>query len=269
MDTDSYSSGVESDVTPPPLPVPDGKPWGFWATLGLGVLIWLVWMAVQSFSGGIFTLIDLAKAGVDEKNVQEVIKGMEFNGLMIGIASLVSMPFLIGGCWLFSAIRGKHGITVREYLGLKSMGWKSWILWPMVTYAVMFVIGHLLIMMGAPEENPWMKDMAEKVTDFWFLVVAVVFCAPIVEEFLFRGFMFKGWMHSRIGVPGTILATSFLWTIIHIQYDLYGLAAIFSLGILLGTVRYISKSIWAPIWIHFLNNVLATYEMVRMMNESP
>jgi uncharacterized protein len=89
------------------------------------------------------------------------------------------------------------------------------------------------------------------------LWVAVVVCAPWGEEVFFRGFLFKGWLHSVLGGWGTVLLTSLIWAVIHLQYDLYGITTIFVGGLLLGYARLKSGSIYPPILMHTLMNVLA------------
>jgi hypothetical protein len=96
-------------------------------------------------------------------------------------------------------------------------------------------------------------------TSVWpiLLWVAVVICAPWGEELFFRGFLFKGWLHSPLGGWGTIFLTSLIWAAIHLQYDLYGVATIFVGGLLLGYARLRSGSLYPSILMHTLMNVLA------------
>ena len=43
---------------------------------------------------------------------------------------------------------------------------------------------------------------------------------------------------SGLGVPGTILLAAGLWAAIHLQYDWFGIAQVFCLGLLFGWVRW-------------------------------
>jgi membrane protease YdiL (CAAX protease family) len=52
----------------------------------------------------------------------------------------------------------------------------------------------------------------------WLLLTTIV-VAPIGEETLFRGFLFRGWHRSPRDVWAAIGATVLLWAIIHVQYD--------------------------------------------------
>jgi hypothetical protein len=51
-----------------------------------------------------------------------------------------------------------------------------------------------------------------------------------------------------------------VWAAIHGQYDLYGMATIFALGVLLGTARVKTRSVLAPIALHALYNLISTVE---------
>jgi hypothetical protein len=72
--------------------------------------------------------------------------------------------------------------------------------------------------------------------------------------------MFRGMSESRLGVAGTIVLTSFLWAMLHLQYDWYGIVSVFVIGLLLGWVRHRTGSLYAPIVLHALSNLVATVE---------
>ncbi len=89
------------------------------------------------------------------------------------------------------------------------------------------------------------------------LWLAVVLFAPFFEEAFFRGFLFAGLEHSRLGAVGTVLLTSFVWASLHFQYNLIGMATIVILGLVLGTVRFKTHSLWPTILIHAFWNAAA------------
>jgi len=96
---------------------------------------------------------------------------------------------------------------------------------------------------------------------FW---LAIVVAAPLAEEPLFRGFMFRGMAESRLGVGGTIVLTSFLWSMLHLQYDWYGIVSVFVIGLLLGWVRHRTGSLYAPMALHGFSNLVATVEAAML-----
>jgi len=84
----------------------------------------------------------------------------------------------------------------------------------------------------------------------------------------FRGFLFRGWKESRLGNVGTIVITSTLWAVIHVQYDLFGIAMIFCFGLLLGTVRCKTGSVPLCMVLHAIMNLVATIEVEMFLLES-
>ena len=88
-----------------------------------------------------------------------------------------------------------------------------------------------------------------------WLWLALVVAAPIGEEVLFRGFMFRGFVHApRDAVPSIVLI-SLIWSLLHIQYDLLDITEIFVLGLLLGVVRWSTGSTTLTILLHAVYNL--------------
>jgi uncharacterized protein len=79
------------------------------------------------------------------------------------------------------------------------------------------------------------------------LWVALIAAAPLFEEVFFRGFLFEGFQHSKLGPIGTVWLTSLGWTVLHLQYGTYELGTIFVLGILFGVARLKTRSIYHPL----------------------
>ena len=68
----------------------------------------------------------------------------------------------------------------------------------------------------------------------WLAVFAFAVVAPLTEELLARGFLYRGWSESFLRVPGAIVLSSLVWTAMHVQYDLFFLGEVFSIGLVLG-----------------------------------
>jgi membrane protease YdiL (CAAX protease family) len=92
------------------------------------------------------------------------------------------------------------------------------------------------------------KDLAINLVMFGFL-------PALGEELFFRGALFsiiKDWTGKK---HLTIFITAFLFSAIHMQF--YGFLPRFLLGMGFGYLLIFTRSIWAPIWAHFLNNAIA------------
>ena len=87
--------------------------------------------------------------------------------------------------------------------------------------------------------------------------IAVVIVAPITEEIVFRGFLFRGLSASFLGVAGTLIVTSAAWAAMHVQYDWSSVGQIFLIGLLLGWLRWASGSTLLTIVLHVLANLAA------------
>jgi membrane protease YdiL (CAAX protease family) len=89
--------------------------------------------------------------------------------------------------------------------------------------------------------------------------LAVVVVAPIGEEIVFRGFLFRGLVrpgYERLAIVAIALA----WALLHIQYDWLGMAQIFAAGLILGWFRWASGSTVLTIVMHVLINAEAMIE---------
>ena len=98
----------------------------------------------------------------------------------------------------------------------------------------------------------------------WLLVLAFCVAAPMWEEFFARGFLYRGWSESFLRVPGAIVLSSLVWTALHLQYDWFFFAEMFSIGVLLGYIRYRSNSTWLTVVLHGLNNLAATIQTIML-----
>jgi uncharacterized protein len=99
-----------------------------------------------------------------------------------------------------------------------------------------------------------------------WLWLAVVIVAPIGEEILFRGFLFRGWQRSSGDAWIAIGATAVLWAIVHVQYDPLVIGEILVAGLVLGWVRWRSRSTISTILLHSLLNaggMAETYFQLR------
>src|SRR6266853_1523721 len=97
------------------------------------------------------------------------------------------------------------------------------------------------------------------------IAVAGIVVAPVGEELLFRGFLFRGFVREpRDALPG-ILAISLIWSLLHVQYDWFGASLVFALGVLLGYVRLYSGSTTLVILLHALLNLESVLETVVVL----
>lgn len=237
--------------------VAEPKPWGLWATIGFSAII----AAVCFVCGFIFTIgfVILAKVLAPDLDLGEFVESLGSNGLFVASLECILTPLAVGLILLFARLR--KGITVKDYLGLHKPLWKPLSLWllVMVLYAAVYDAGTYITDRPVPEFMLYTYNSISFKPLLWF---AVIIAAPIVEELFFRGFLLKGIEHSRVGPFGAVMVTALLWAGIHTQYDLFVVFGTFGLGVLLGLASIKTKSVYVPIAMHMVWNLLATVELV-------
>jgi len=95
-----------------------------------------------------------------------------------------------------------------------------------------------------------------------FSFISVVLVAPIIEEFLFRGFLYSQLRRSFLKDWGAIIVSSLIWTAIHFQYEIGILFFLFLFGLFLGYFRIKYNSLLIPVALHAINNLIAFMETI-------
>jgi membrane protease YdiL (CAAX protease family) len=247
----------------PPLqqpPVEPSKPkkfWGAWATIGFGAVIMFSALMVQGIVAVIFVVMQLLADS--EMDLEEFVLKVQNDGNLFSVATYAT--FIVGMILILVFIKIRQGVTLKEYLAINPISKKA------VAMIIVIVIGFLafsylvnVFRTNLPEDD-MMLSAYRSVTWAPMLWIAAVICAPIFEEAFFRGFLFTGLQNSKVGTIGTIFLTALPWALLHVQYDWVQILMIFFLGILLGIARSTTRSLWSPLMIHSLNNLLAMVEL--------
>ncbi len=90
--------------------------------------------------------------------------------------------------------------------------------------------------------------------NFLAIFVVVVVLAALLEELIFRAFIFRG-LYQNYGIKFALFFSSLLFAVVHFNI-LQGFSA-FLFGLLLGWLYWKFKSLLVPIFAHGLNNLLA------------
>lgn len=148
-------------------------------------------------------------------------------------------------------------ISFYEYLGLAAPRWRYVLLGVVGFIAISLVFALAETVAGQSKTSKEVIDLyhtARSTHQISALAFLAVLVAPLLEELLFRGFLLPGWAASRLGPTGAIGLSSALWALGHMQYDAFGMAHVFCLGVLLGWLRLRSGSIFTPMILHTLQN---------------
>ena len=166
-------------------------------------------------------------------------------GLTITLSVIMGLPAVLAAAWI--AIRPTR-TPFADYLALRWTSWSQLLIGAVVLAVLVFGWDGVSRMLGREVTPGFMGDVlksAQADGALWLLVIAFCVAAPMSEEILARGFLFRGWSESRLGVTGAIILSSAVWTTMHLQYDWFFFGEIFSIGLLLGYLRYRSGSTWA------------------------
>ncbi|MCL2281641.1 MAG: CPBP family intramembrane metalloprotease [Dehalococcoidia bacterium] len=222
-----------------------------WATICMGLAIGVfALLAMQILVAVVFRAAELAF------NLNPVNEGLvtAWSIIATGLGGMLLMYFI-------ARMNGNHSLV--NYIGLQRLTWKIVLLALAAFIIALVCIYGLSILWSFFLGDSGNSANAEFIDDIysgagWLLLfVATVVVAPVFEESLFRGFLFVGLQSSRIGVVGTVILTSLVWALLHMQYNLFGMFAIMVMGVVLGVTRYKTHSLWSAIIVHAMWNGMA------------
>lgn len=257
-----------SDYPPPPeshgnknLSV-ENPYWGFWASIGFGLIVFIAFSLMQAM---VMYTYGLYLANWDmNADLRAIIEPLMLNGYVISLAEIPSALTGVGLVLLFVSLR--KTLSFRQYLQLNPVSLKTIIMW--VSIMLAFIILMETINQQMQRDVPdFMSKIYSSTQNYPLLWLAVIIGAPFFEEFLFRGFLLEGLRHSPLGDAGAILLTSASWAIIHLQYEWLDIFYIFLIGILFGIAKIKTQSLYIPIAMHALMNLIASIMMALTMED--
>ena len=247
---------------PVPAPAPPESaamaprgPWGPAATIGFTLLLVLAFLLVELVVVLPYLFFRGAFAPGADPNL---ILRLEADGLLVALTELVATPVVLGAIAL--AVWLRKGPPLREYLALTPVPRPVLLRWLLATMGVAAAFDIAAYLAGRPDGSDWMPDVVRSAVFVPLLALALVVLAPLLEETFFRGFLFEGLRHSRIGTWGAVLVAAVLWGLLHLQYGWFYITQIVVLGVLLGAARVKTGSLVTPIAMHALVNTAATLQ---------
>ena len=237
-----------------------GSPWGIWGTLGFTALVLVLFYLVQSLVAlGFLSAIESGQPGTDQGQAALQLMG---SGLLLAVATCTTG--VVCTLTVLGLARLRRGISVTAYLALRMPAGRSLLLWLGIAIAVVVATDVIRLLAGRDIVPEFMVEAYRTAVYLPLLWLALVIAAPAFEEFLFRGFLFRGCLDTRLRETGTILLTTAAWCLLHVQYDLVDLLAVFAIGIVLGFARSRTGSLVTPLVIHAVINLLATLHVALL-----
>ncbi len=118
------------------------------------------------------------------------------------------------------------------------------------------IFGRVII-----QQIPAAKDGKELIIN----ILVIAGSAGLCEEFLFRGFVQRGF--ERFGTARSIFFAALLFSLTHMDFQ--KILGTFILGLLIGFIVYKTNSLYCGIFAHFTNNALAvliSYAAEKLMS---
>ena len=179
-----------------------------------------------------------------------------------------SVTFLVVGAIVYGGVVAmvwllivqRRNVTFAE-LGFRKVGVGSILLMFPLTAAVLimnFVVSVMTSMffgdVPTAEDQLSLGPATISVVDLVCLLIVGAVIAPIVEEFVFRGLLYRA-IRSRWGIGWASVATALVFSLVHFTPLL--IAVFFVFGLILAAVVERYDSLYPPIVLHALNNSVA------------
>ncbi len=222
-------------------------PWGIPATIAWVLFAFLISTVVAT---GIFAALQAERA---------TARTFTYDGVVIAIGALGSVPVQIAV--LAYAARLRRWAPA-NYLAVDMPKRGEIVFAALCVIALVIAFDLLMLISGRALVPPFQVEAYQSAKNAGWLIaltLAIVVAAPVGEEVVFRGFLYRG-----LARPGremlAIVVISFAWALLHIQYDWLGMAQIFAAGLMLGWFRWASGSTTLAIIMHVLINAEAMLE---------
>lgn len=215
--------------------------WSWWrATALVVVALALAALAAQA------AIVLMEAAGVDALHWQ----------VLVSLA--VSQVTCIGLIWWAAGLFGECRDQLLA-LGPPHRGARSYVLAYLAMVAIFGTLSAVMWMLEPERITGDLMLYAELIRSpaWWLAVLVVVAGAPVMEELMFRGFLFPALARSRLGRVGAAFVTSASWTALHAGYSVAGLLEVFLVGFYLAWLLVKTGSLRVPMFCHAAYNLSA------------
>lgn len=153
---------------------------------------------------------------------------------------------------------------------------KNIILFPIILFLFFgsFIVTNFIVDL-IPTNVPILNELYKKMNELlleqfsnqWIQILIIAFIAPIFEELFFRGVILKGLLNNtNYNSISSIILSALIFGIIHVfPWQVIG-ATLF--GLLLGYIFYKTRSLFYPLLVHILNNLIAIILQNQLNDQS-
>lgn len=252
----------------PPRGLPN-SPWGpvggvlavLFAAVFAVVFAGVVMFGVVAVTPGLRHAVETRCAGAGGQCITALLTGMALVYFFLVVGLIVV-------CWF------RRGATVGNSLMLRTAHWPIWryLVFAVVTVVTLVILQQIIFwlsdQMGIAQGDPSadLEQMRQYLNfdqpaTLIIMGVLAVILAPLAEEFVFRGMLFAAFQKS-IGVIGSAILLSAVWSVMHWGYSSQNLVALFLLGVLFAYIVWRTGSLWPAIVGHTANNLVAVVALL-------
>lgn len=228
--------------------------WQRQTLLIIALILWSVAsliLAVQFKEFIFFILYSLGLLGGLSLNVMTIIDGVMLYALMLGV--------LIGGPWM----------TMRWRTGRKILGFDRLPQWIDIGVALAGLVLYFVvagIVLGLIEQYVPQVDLNQSQNtgistpfgiELLLVFILYVVIGPIVEELIFRGYLYGTLRKNGVSIILATVIVSILFGAAHGQWNVGINVGILSVMMCIG--REVTGSIWPSILMHMVKNYIAYY----------
>ncbi|MCL2502700.1 MAG: CPBP family intramembrane metalloprotease [Bacteroidales bacterium] len=222
--------------------------WAYAPSLGE---LWLIMLALVCVGGSVITTI-----------VSIILTS--FMQMPVGGISLAIYPLLFAVAIPYILIRAKNSyeekIAKGEFISEEDArsfgllpGLAFFVLLLVLTPAFSILIEPLTMWMKMPD---FIKDLFGELSNHgWLSVLSLVVFAPFFEEWLCRGVALNGLLRKGYSPQAAILWSACMFAVIHLNP--WQAIPAFLMGLLFGWIYWRTRTLWAVIFMHAVNNGLS------------
>ena len=227
------------------------------ALFGVVIMVFFLIQTGVFISGVLRHSPDLMKDGfsldlLSDPRMEERMNELVFNGDMVAQEALWSGA--VCTLLILVTVRLWKRSQTNAFLGLTRPSWRQALIWLGAFLAL--GLGNAPLAAPFPTfRTDFMTQVIGSTTNMWWLVLGVGVMAPLFEEFLLRGLLYGTLRHTVDEHAGVAVAAG-VFALMRMQYDVAVMMLILPMGIVLGYARSRSGSIWVPVMLHMLNNLI-------------
>lgn len=207
---------------------------------------------------GLFLLVEMVQIPV------QIISDLHHPSLLMVIG--IGVLYLLGfGVAIWLAWRAYRSVYRQKNHGLNKSDWKligkALVFFYVVEIGLSFLNTMIYKQSGTANNDLILSLIKSNPIILGLMSFTMVFCSPVLEELVFRGYLIKGFFPKfKPLIP--MVVSGALFSVGHVSSNPISFLIYMSLGMILAYIYLKQDKIEVSIGLHFLNNLIATILMI-------